>query len=617
MKRFLPALAVLALLASCNTRPSLEGVADSGTRIDRVEPPCWWTGMKTPLQLLIKGDDISSWTVDIQGLPGVKVKEVHKAESINYLFVDVDVSKGAKTGAAYLVFSKGDEQFKYPYSFCPRSEGSAERGSFGCDDAVYLIMPDRFVNGDEENDSTDDTVEKADYQAPFGRHGGDIAGIRSQLGYIADLGMTAIWCTPLLQDNERRSSYHGYACSDYYSIDSRFGSNEDYRAFVDDAHAHGLKMIMDVVTNHCGAAHWWMKDLPFADWVHQWPSYTRSTYAFSTQNDPYCPEIDRERMVSGWFDRSMPDMNLDNPFLLQYFKQWAVWWLEWSGLDGFRVDTYPYNEKIPMSSWCAAVRNEYPGINIVGEVWSSNVPQVAYWQSGNPNKDGFDSNLPSIMDFCLMDAVRAGINESRVGFDEGMMRVYNSISNDVYYHDVSRMMIFPGNHDTDRIGDVVGGNPDKMKIVMALMGTLRGFPQIFAGDELMVRSSDLSMGHGGLRVEFPLNWEQDAVMKDIHDYTRTVFRWRKRSEALRRGDTKHFLRRDNSYAYFRIADDDAAFVFINNTDREYEIPWSDYDEIIVNLPSAGRDVVSGSMVETGSVTIVAPHSALLLEFDSL
>ena len=347
-------------------------------RLTRIEPPCWWVGMETPLQLLVQGEGIGGWDVRIEGPAGVSVAGTHKAESPNYLFVDVKVAKDAQPGTRRLVFSKGPETFRVSYELAAREPGSAQRGSFGTADAVYLIMPDRFVNGDPTNDETPDTMENPAYDAFFGRHGGDIQGIEDRLDYIADLGFTAIWNTPLLEDDEPTSSYHGYACTDYYKIDSRFGSNEKYREFVQQAHARGLKVIMDVVTNHCGDRHWWMEDLPFADWVHQWPEYTHSNCAFSAQNDPYCSEHDRQNMVGGWFDTSMVDMNLDNPYVLSYFQQWAAWWTEWAGLDGFRVDTYPYNEKEPMSQWCASVRREYPNLNIVGEVWSVNVPQVAY-----------------------------------------------------------------------------------------------------------------------------------------------------------------------------------------------------------------------------------------------
>ena len=584
------------------------------SRVQRVEPLCWWVGMKTPLQLLIQGEDISEYNVRVEGGRGVEVTAIHKADSPNYLFADVKVAPNAAAGTYNLVFSKEGETFKVPYELGSRREGSASRGSFGTADAICLIMPDRYVNGDTSNDNGWTTSETADPQAFFGRHGGDIRGIRNQLEYLQDLGFTAIWNTPLLLDNEPESSYHGYACADYYHVDPRFGGNFQYREMVEDAHTHGIKVIMDVVTNHCGSAHWWMQDLPFGDWVHQWPEYTHSNCAFSAQNDPYCAAFDKSNMEGGWFDTSMPDMNLDNPYVLRYFKQWAVWWIEWADLDGFRVDTYPYNEKYPMSEWCSSVREEYPNINIVGEVWSVNVPQVAYWQAGNPNRDGFDSHLPSIMDFGLHNAICRGLNEDYVNWDEGMVRIYDSIANDLYYTDVSNMMIFPGNHDTDRIGDIVGQDPAKMKMVYTLMATLRGFPQIFAGDELMVVSRDRSQGHGGLRVDFPLDWEQNPVMKDLHDTFRTLFRWRQTSIAVQQGRTVHFLRRDNTYAYFRIAEGESVLVFVNNSGEEREIPWEDYGEITVNLPEEGTDILAARTVRVGERTLATPHTATIIEF---
>ena len=495
-----------------------ESVADADhQQVTRVEPLSWWTGMKTDLQLLIQGEAISEYEVSIKGGKGVSVKEIHKADSPNYLFVDVRIDASAKPGTYYIVFTKGEESFKYPYEIAARREGSAERLSFTTKDLIYLIMPDRFVDGDESLDAVPRNMESVDKEAFFGRHGGDIAGIRSQLDYMADLGVTAIWNTPLLEDNEPASSYHGYACSDYYHIDRRFGSNEDYRSLVADCHGKGIKMIMDIVTNHCGAAHWWMADLPFEDWIHVWPEYTHSNCAFSAQNDPYCSDLDKTNMEGGWFDTSMPDMNLDNPYVLQYFKQWAVWWIEYADLDGLRVDTYPYNEKYPMSEWCKSVRTEYPNLNIVGEVWTCNVPQLAYWQDGNPNRDGFNSNLPCIMDFPLQAAICQGMPRDTVHWDEGMVKIYDAVANDLYYHDMSNMMIFPGNHDTDRIADVLNHSVPRQKIVMALMATLRGIPQLFYADELMGVSRDRSQGHGGLRIDFPLDWQKDPVAVEVHD----------------------------------------------------------------------------------------------------
>ena len=588
-------------------------ISSPADRIAHVEPPCWWVGMKTSLQLLVNGEDISSWDVAIRGGKGVSITGVHKADSPNYIFVDMDVKADAETGVYELVFSKGGESFSYPYEISARREGSAERRSFSTADAIYLIMPDRFVNGDSSNDNSCCTTEKADYQAFFGRHGGDIQGIEDKLDYIADLGMTAIWNTPLLLDNEPESSYHGYACGDYYKIDPRFGSNWKYRELVREGHKRGIKMIMDIVTNHCGTHHWWMSDLPFEDWIHQWPEYTHSNCAFSAQNDPYCSDKDRENMLGGWFDTSMPDMNLDNPYLLQYFKQWGAWWVEWADLDGYRVDTYPYNEKYPMSEWCKSITTEYPNFNIVGEVWSNNVPQVAYWQKDNPNKDGFNSNLPSIMDFCLMSAIAGSINSDSESWDEGITKVYDSIANDLYFTDVDNMMIFPGNHDTDRIGDIVGKDPNKMKIVYTLMATLRGFPQIFAGDELMVVSRDRRQGHGGLRVEFPLLWEENPVQCDLHNYFRTLFRWRQTSDAVQHGKTKHFISRDNTYAYFRYTDNEAVFVFVNNNPEPRTLNWADYAEITGSLKGIGRVVTDGSAFKPENC-VINGKSSLIVEF---
>lgn len=629
----------VAGMVSCGSGPESdpEKIQDAGTRVGRVEPLSWWTGMKTPLQLMVCGDGISRYDVRIEGGKGVKAGAVHKADSPDYLFVDVEISPDAVPGTYYIVFDDGTDKFKYSYEIAARSEGSAERGSFSTADMVYLIMPDRFANGDPSNDATDDTAEKPDRDGFFGRHGGDIQGIIDHLDYISDLGATAVWCTPLLLDDEPEGSYHGYACADYYRIDPRFGSNGLYREFVGKAHEKGLKVIMDIVTNHCGTAHWWMKNLPFEDWVHVFPEYTGTNVCFSTNMDPNASKYDLNLQESGWFVPSMPDMNLDNPFVLQYFKQWAVWWIEYAGLDGFRVDTYPYNEKKPMSEWCAAVLEEYPGFNIVGECWTSSIPQLAYWQGGNANRDGFDSHLPSIMDFPLQEAICKGLPTDSQAWGEGMVRVYDCLSHDFVYHDLSRMMIFVGNHDMDRIGDVLRHNADRQKIAIAMMATMRGIPQMFYGDEMMFVSKDRSQGHGGLRVDFPGGWAGDKMdlftaegraraavntdgkpvpegfAADMHDYTRTLFQWRKGKKVIHDGRTMHFLTRDNTYAYFRYDDTDAVFVFINNSRGKKHIPWSHYAEIADGLHD-GRNVLTGESAEVSDSTVVGPRQVLIVEY---
>ena len=643
MKKTLMILSAVVLLAACSGKPAFDPatVADAtAEQVTRVEPLSWWTGMRMPLQLLVQGENISEYDVTIEGGAGVSVEKINKADSPNYLFVDVKIAANAQPGTYYIVFSKDGQSFKYPYEIASRREGSAERTSFTTADMIYLIMPDRFANGDPSNDSVEGMPDKADRSKPFGRHGGDIQGIIDHLDYISELGATAIWCTPLIEDNLEKTTYHGYACTDYYHIDGRFGDNDLFKTYVEKAHEKDLKIIMDIVPNHAGSGHWWMADVPFKDWYHVFDTYTGSNIVFSTNMDPNASKKDLYIQESGWFDTSMVDMNLDNPFMLKYFQQWAIWWIEWADLDGFRVDTYPYNEKDPMSQWCKAVMEEYPNFNIVGECWTASIPQLAYWQGGNENKDGFDSNLKSIMDFPLHDAMRLGLNEDNPGWGEGILRVYDILSHDFVYHDLSNMMIFPGNHDTARLGDVLRKNPNRVKIAMAMMATMRGYPQIFAGDELMFVSNNLKDAgdHGGLRVDFPGGWEGDEMnlftaegrakaakntdglavpqgqAADLFDFTSHLFQWRKTKDVIHNGKTMHFMTRDNTYAYFRYDDDDVVFVYINNSLEPKNVPWTYYKEISEGL-AGGVNVMTGEPVEISDATVVEPQSVLIVEFN--
>ena len=367
-----------------------------------------------------------------------------------------------------------------------------------------------------------------------------------------------------------------------------------------------------------------MQDLPFKDWVHQFDTFTRTNNLFSTNMDPNASQYDLMIQESAWFDTSMPDMNLDNPFLLHYFKQWAVWWIEYADLDGLRVDTYPYNEKLPMSEWCKAVLAEYPNLNIVGECWTGDVPQLAYWQGGNANKDGFDSHLPSIMDFPLRDAICQALPTDSLRWGEGMIRVYNALSDDFVYHDLSRMMIFVGNHDIDRVADVMRGNVGRVKIAMTLLATMRGIPQFFTGDEWMMRSVDLSQGHGGLRTDSPGGWPSDKVdyfdaeqltgdAAEVYCHVKKLFNWRKTKPVIHHGKTLHFGTRDNTYAYFRYDATDAVFVYVNNSRGKRQVPWSNYAEITEGL-TEGRNVLTGEIVTISDTTTVGPREALIVEF---
>lgn len=591
-------------------------------KITRVEPLCWWTDMHQPLTLMFYGEDLQDATVSIQELAAGRIMRgqciglvptgQHNAESKNYLFVDMDVRQA---GTYRITLRKGNRRATYDYTIYDRREGSRERQSFTSADVVYLIMSDRFVDGDPSNNSTDNTREKADKQNIHGRFGGDIQGIISQLGHISDLGATAIWPTPLLLDDEEKWSYHGYACSDYYRIDPRFGSNELYRQMVDSAHTYDIKVIMDMVPNHCGGAHWWMKDLPYRDWVNQFDEFTRTNNVFSANYDINASEYDRLLSNRGWFDHPMPDMNLENPDLLRYFQQWAIWWIEYADLDGLRVDTYPYIEKIPAANWIKAIREEYPDINIVGECWTRPASAVAYWQSGSNNKDGFDSNLPSVMDFPTNEAIRQALGGNDNGWGGGLTRIYDALSQDYLYGDVNNLLIFLDNHDMDRIEDVVKDqDPRRTKLAYTLLATMRGIPQVFAGDEYDMHSSDMSKGHSTLRMPLPMPEQLTDEQRDMFDYQRRLLQWRKSEPVIHTGRTMHFLSRDNTYAFFRYTDEEAVFVFANASDEARTIPTTHYTEILSKYNLVGTDILTGKSVDLSLTNIeVAPVSALIIK----
>lgn len=578
--------------------------------------------MHQPLTLMFYGEDLQDATVSIQEVAagrimrgqclGLVATAQHNAESKNYLFVDMDVRQ---EGTYRITLKKGNRRATYDYTVYPRREGSRERQSFTSADVIYLIMSDRFVDGDTNNNSTPDTREKADKTNVHGRFGGDIQGIISQLGHISDLGATAIWPTPLLLDNEEAWSYHGYACSDYYHIDPRYGSNQLYCQMVDSAHAHNIKVLMDMVPNHCGGAHWWMKDLPYHDWINRFDEFTRTNNVFSANYDINASEYDRLLSNRGWFDHPMPDMNLENPDLLRYFQQWAIWWIEYANLDGLRVDTYPYIEKIPASLWLKAIREEYPNINIVGECWTRPASAVAYWQSGANNRDGFDSNLPSVMDFPLDEAIRQALGSDDNGWGGGLTRVYDALAQDYLYGDVNNLLIFLDNHDMDRIGDVVKDkDPRRTKLAYALLSTMRGIPQVFAGDEYDMHSADMSLGHSTLRMPLPSEEQLTEEQRDMFDYQKHLLQWRKSEPVIHTGKTMHFLSRDNTYAFFRYNADEAVFVFANASEEARTIPTAHYAEILNRYNAVGTDILTGETVDLSRTNLqAAPLSCLIVK----
>ncbi len=578
--------------------------------------------MNTPLTLMFHGEDLADAQVSVNQIVRGKVvrgaclglvpKAQHNAESPNYLFVDMEVNQ---PGTYRITLKKGNKKATYDYLISERREGSRERNSFTAADVVYLIMSDRFVDGDESNNSTKNTREKADKSNINGRWGGDIQGIINSFDHIAKLGCTAIWPTPMLGDDEEAWSYHGYACSDYYHIDPRYGSNELYAQMVEQAHAKGLKILMDMVPNHCGGAHWWMKDLPYQDWINQFPQFTNTNNVFTANYDINASEYDRLLSNRGWFDTPMPDMNLENPDLLKYFQQWAIWWVEYANLDGLRVDTYPYIEKIPGSLWIKAIREEYPNINIVGECWTRPAPAVAYWQSGTKNFDGFDSYLPTVMDFPVEEAIRQALENDGKGWGNGLTRVYDAMTMDYMYADVNKLLTFLGNHDMARITDVVKDkDPRRVKLGYVLLATMRGIPQVLYGDEYAMTSANLEdpNNHSYLRAPLPQGNQVTAPMQDMFDFQSKLFQWRKSEPVLHWGKTMHFLARDNTYAFFRYNDNEAVFVFTNAAEEERTIPTDHYAEILGKYNALGINPMNGEKVDLSRKDIKVPALGTLI-----
>ncbi|WP_025664096.1 glycoside hydrolase family 13 protein [Aquimarina megaterium] len=602
-------------------------VALTQAQVEKMEPPFWWSAMHdNELQILCYGKGISKYNVESKD---IKIRDITKTENPNYLFITLD-TKEVEAGTVSIDFKEnGNVVFSQPYQFKSRRENSAERKGFDSSDVMYLIMPDRFANGNPENDSHKDTVEKADRSNPGGRHGGDIQGVIDHLDYLKDLGVTALWSTPLLEDNEPTYSYHTYAQSDLYSIDPRYGTNEDYKRLASEMHKQDMKLVMDYVTNHWGSKHWMIKDLPTKDWIHQWPEgFRRSNYRMTTQFDDNASQIDSKGCMNGWFDTTMPDMNQSNPLLLKYITQNAIWWIEYADLDGFRVDTYSYNDKEGIAKWTKAIMDEYPNFNIVGEVWMHNQSQIAYWQKNSKIGaiDNYNSHLPSVMDFTLHDAITVLFNEDENSWDKGMIRAYNNFTNDFLYPDINNILLFAGNHDTNRINEIYQGDIDIYKMVMTLIFTTRGIPQIYYGDEIGMLGNRDKKGDGDIRRDFPGGWPGDTKnaflssetkngrtndQEVFHSFTSKVLKWRQKANVIHTGKLLQFIPFDNVYVYFRYNEEKSVMVIINNSLKDQKIDITRFKEGIKNY-SVGTDIITDSNIDiTEDFSIPAKTSMIL------
>ncbi|GGB85731.1 alpha-amylase [Flavobacterium suaedae] len=592
-------------------------------QIDRVEPPFWWSGMNhSELQIMFYGKGIAQYTPVVSD--DIVITNVVKTENPNYVFVTIDTKDIPASDFVFSFKNKNKTVFTHKYSLKQRREGAALREGFDSSDLIYLIMPDRFANGNPDNDNVKGMEDKADRNEPFGRHGGDIQGIINNLDYINQLGATAIWSTPLCEDNHEKGSYHGYAQTDVYKIDPRYGTNEDYLQLSQELKERDMKLIMDYVTNHWGSGHWMYKDLPTYNWVHQFPGYAQSNYRMTTQFDPNASEIDTKYCMNGWFVSDMPDLNQSNPLVLNYLTQNAIWWIEYADLDGFRVDTYSYNDKEGIAKWTKAIMDEYPHFNIVGEVWMHDQAQMAYWQKDSKIAaiQSYNSYLPSVMDFTLHDAFGNVFNEDKPGWDSGMQKVYDNFTNDFLYSDINNILVFAENHDTGRFNEIYKNDFNKYKMAMTLLATVRGIPQIYYGTEIGM-AGDKGKGDGDIRRDFPGGWNGDknnaftqsgrtAEQQKWFDFSSKLFNWRKSKEVIHTGKTTHYLPWNNVYVYFRHNDKESVMVLINNSDEAQTVKTDRFAESLTTHKK-GKSVLEGKMMDVTKDITMQPKSVLLLE----
>jgi glycosidase len=592
----------------------------SAQKIDRIEPPSWFTGMKeTALQLMVYGKEIGSFDV-IASYPGVKVTTLVKTENPNYLFVNLDISSEAIPGNVTLIFTHGKLKLTYNYPLLAHPSEPAK--GFNTSDVIYLLMPDRFANGDPSNDNVDGMLEKADRSNPNGRHGGDLKGISDHLYYIKDLGVTGIWLNPFLENNQPAFSYHGYSITDLYRVDPRYGSNEEFKNLVSKAHNMGMKLVMDMIFNHIGSRHWWMNDLPSHDWIHQFSSFTRTNYRASAYMDPYAAKSDAELMEKGWFDNTMPDLNQSNPLVETYLTQNSLWWIAFFGIDGIRMDTYPYPEKNMMSRWAKRITDEFPGFFIVGEVWYQQEALTAYWSFGKNNSDGYQSNLPSVTDFPLSLATHRAFNEPD-SWTDGLARFYLVLSQDFLYPDPFRNVIFLDNHDLTRFFTQTGMKPDIYKMALSFILTTRGIPQFYYGTEI-VMEGDKSRGDGFLRQDFPGGWNGDTksaftdqklseTEKDAYAFTKKLLNWRKGKDVIHSGKLKQFVPENNLYIYFRYNAKETVMIILNNNDKETRTITRDRYIEAMNGFKSGHEVITGTEINDLTSFKIAPKTSMILE----
>jgi glycosidase len=587
----------------------------------KVEPAFWWSGMKnTELQLMVYGQDIASYRASVDH-PGVYLKSAVALESRNYLLLYLDVAE-AQPGSFQLTFTNGKKKLSHAYELKARMEKASAIKGFDASDVLYLIMPDRFANGDPTNDQIPlRTPYRIDRNEQGARHGGDLAGIEQHLDYIESLGVTAIWLNPVLENDMEGGSYHGYATTDYFRVDPRFGTNDDYVRLIEKAHGKGMKVVMDMIFNHCGSDHPWLKDIPSRDWFNHTGRYVQTNHAKESYFDPYASDYDFRTLVDGWFVPTMPDLNQQNPHVAKYLIQNSIWWIEYSRVDGIRQDTYPYADYEMMNAWCKAVEAEYPDYVIVGEAWMNYTIGSAFWQRGSRLNFGKPSELKAVMDFRLMGLSHTAFAEE-TSWSGGLHAVYEHLCYDYVYADVSNVLRFLDNHDSDRFLPRMPERLEAFKQGIALLLTIPGIPQLYYGTELLMHGSK-EEGDGYVRRDVPGGWPGDSVnqfepsgrtalQNEAWNYVQTLLKWRRGNEVIARGKMKHFAINEGVYVYERSLEGKSVLVVMNGASRETVVALDRYAEVIRGKRS-GRDVVTRRIVRLDKELKLAPKEVLIME----
>ena len=612
----------------------------AAVKVDRIDPTNWFVGMKNPsLQLMVYGEGISSADVTTD-YAGVKIDSIVRLDSPNYLLVYLNL-EGAQPGEMTLNFKNGKQTKKVKYQLKAREKRGEERMGFTNADVLYMLMPDRFADGDpNNNDIKGLNAYKTDRSQPSLRHGGDLEGIRQHLDYFKELGVTALWFTPVLENNSPdgngSSTYHGYATTDYYRVDPRFGTNEEYRRLCDEAHSAGLKVVMDMIFNHCGFEHPWVADMPSKDWLNtpEWldartdktkpevnDKYLQTSYKLTPIVDPYASDVDFKETVDGWFVPTMPDLNQRNPHVIKYLIQNSEWWIETVGIDGIRMDTYPYADADAMAEWMRTLNEESPNFNVVGETWVTEPPYTAAWQKDSKIAKK-NSNLKTVMDFSFYDKINMAKREDTDGFTTGMNRIYNNFVYDYLYPNPSSVMAFIENHDTDRfLGK--GKDSTALRQALAILLTANRIPQLYYGTEVLMNGTK-EVTDGNVRKDFPGGFPGDTknaftaegrtkAENEMFTWLSRLLHWRQGNDVVIKGTQKQFIPYNGVYVIARQYGGKTVMTVVNGTRKAAALAVKRYAEVIGSNATA-TDVLTGKSVSLSSDVQLEPRQTLILEF---